>query len=77
LSPRPSSHPPIFARRTGDVLRAVSVDRERRALVESGGLAVAVDGVRLLCTSAAPGLSLADASTRDEVLYRVAARRPA
>ena len=63
--------------RAGDVLRAGSVDRARRALVESGGLAVAVDGVRLLCTSAARGLSLADASTWNEVLDRVAARRPA
>lgn len=60
--------------RAGDVLTAELVDRGRRELAASGDVAVTVDGIRMLCTSAARGLRLADARSWGGVLDRVAAR---
>lgn len=58
----------------GETLSAGLLDRATRLLAEGRQLAVTIDRVRVVCTSAARGLLLADAATWTEVLDRIEAR---
>jgi glycogen(starch) synthase len=64
----------FFVIRAGEVLTPAWVDRARRGLVAGGGVAVTVDGRRLLASRTARGLRLDGARSWDEVLDRVAVR---